>query len=130
MTKWREATKDDYPAILKCHQETEQKVGHDLDLPPFNAPSMLIWMVAEREEKVVQFFFIERCVELRLGGSDVEALQELIKESRDILHATKAAQIRYLHCCVPEGLEEQIGRHLKKADIHRSENVLFAADLR
>jgi hypothetical protein len=87
-------------------------------------------LVAERDGEIVQFMVLERLVEMRMGGSDVEALQELIKEAPAILAATKQSGIRYLHCCVPIELADSIGRHLKEADIHRSANNLFVADLR
>lgn len=129
-TVWRVALDTDYPAIVACHQQLEQKLGTELDLPRFDAPSILAWMVAVRDEQIVQFYFIERCVELRMGGMDHEALQALIQDAPAILGATRDAGIRFMHCCVPPDVEENIGRHLGRAGLYRSPNILFAADLR
>lgn len=130
MTTWREGKLEDYIGILKCHHQLEQKMGVELDLPTFKHPSVLTWLVAERNGEIVQFVVLERLVEARLGGCDREALQELIKEAPGILASTKRAGVRYLHVCVPPTVEKQVARKLKKAKIFKSDNALYTADLR
>jgi hypothetical protein len=127
---WREATLDDYPGIQECHHQLEIALGKDLDLPAFDAPSILTWMVAERDGRIVQFYCLEKLIEMRLGGMDSSALRQLIKDAPSIAQLTKDAGVRYLHVCVPPEVQQRIGRHLKRANVHKSDNILFAADLR
>lgn len=130
MTKWRDATLEDYAGILKCHHALEQKLGMELDLPEFTHPAILSWRVAERNGEIVQFLMIEKLLEFRTGGFDREAMEELLKEAPGIIAETKRAGIRFMHTSIPPAVEKPVARKLKKVGIHRSPNVLYVADLR
>jgi hypothetical protein len=129
-TVWRQGTLEDYAGILKCHHELEDKLGQEMDLPKFSDPAVLVWMVAERDGEIVQFLTMERLVEMRMGGDDVEALQELIKQAPAVLAKTRQAGVRFLNCPVPRAMEKNIGRHLKPVGFHPEQNVVFVAILR
>ena len=130
MTIWRQGALEDYAGILKCHHALERKLGVELDLPNFSDPAVLTWLVAERNGEIVQFAVFERLVEFRMGGSDREAMQELIEQAPVFLQQTARAGVRYLHCPVPPEVEKQVARKLKRAGITRSPNVLYSAYLR
>ena len=130
-TVWREATAEDYPSIVFCHRELESLAGEELDLPSFDHPAILQWLVAERGGEVVQFALIEKLVEFRMSGCDRDALKSMVHEVGPvILKRTRDAGIRYLHCCVPPKFEKNIARHLKRAHVVKSRNQLYVADLR
>jgi hypothetical protein len=128
--KWRAATAEDYPGIQQCHHSLEAELGLELDLPAFDAPAILSWLVADRAGEIVQFAALERLVEFRMAGCDREALKELMTLAPEIMRNTKAAGVRFIHVCVPPEVEKRIARKLKKVGIHRSTSVLYAADLR
>jgi hypothetical protein len=129
-TVWREATEEDYPSIIQCHQESERRIGKELDLPSFDCPAVLAWMVAERDGEIVQFGYMEKLVEWKMGGHDRQALDGAIAMAPDVFSVTRAAGSRWLHCPVPKELVRPISRELNRAGLYESPNVLFVGDLR
>ena len=128
---WREARVEDYPEIIFCHRDLEALAGETLDLPAFDHPAVLQWLVAERDGKIVQFAYVEKLVEMKMGGCDKEAMRSMVHTmGPQILVATRAAKIRWLHVTVPPKFVRTIARHLKRAGVPKSPNILFSADLR
>lgn len=130
MIAWREAKAADYPQIMACHVRLENLLGRKLDLLPFDAPSILVWLVAEEDGEIVQFAQLEKLIEFRMAGFHPEALNQMIELAPSIFSLSRVAGARWLHCCVPPEVEKKIARKLKRAGLSKSPNSLYAVDLR
>lgn len=130
MTTWREAKAADYGGIERCHRQMETRLGESLDLPRFDDPAILSWLVAERDGEIVQFGYFEKLVEFKMGGLDREAIAELIARSDSIVALTARAGVRFIHIPVPGQVAKPVGRYLGRAHFDRSPNVLFSRRLR
>jgi hypothetical protein len=126
----REAVAADWPSIVRCQAQLEERVGRpagSMDLPELmilndkkelvRNPAVFYWVV-ERDGEIVEAFYIELCLEWNLVGTDPEALKEITEFRETVFAMASKAGARWLHSFVMPGpWEAANGRHLDKAKL-------------
>jgi hypothetical protein len=126
----REALPEDWPAIVRCQAQLEEKIGREpgqMDLPEMmiedgsgelkRNPAVFYWVV-ERDGEIVLPFYLELCIEWNLAGIDPEALKETIDFQEVVFALASKAGARWLHAFVMPGPWEKANeRHLDKAKL-------------
>jgi hypothetical protein len=143
----RLATPDDWPAIVKCHEQIEERVGMKLDLPTMEVvrekpgrpgeydiidnPAILIWEVAECDGEIISFCYQERCIELCMGGTDPRGTAAFKAHRDQTFRVAKKIGIRFIHCAIPVECPE-VGKHLEHTGFYSTAESLryFKLDLR
>lgn len=129
----RPATAADWPAIQACHAEIETLSGHSLDLPKFNDPAVLEWVVVEDDGKIIGGLYLEKSVRQCHFGRDPRATVAMNSWQAGILASSKAAGVRFVHVSVPTVIPGWIdmSRYLEESGYEpRPELFDHMADLR
>lgn len=108
----RPATDDDWPGILKCHAQIEERVGMKMDLPGLHDWAILLWEVAVRDGEVISFEYQEKAIEFCMGGTDPEGTAAFKAHRDQTFAVAKQAGIRFIHCAVPVECPS-VGKHLE-----------------
>lgn len=108
----RLAEERDVPRIRELHARIEERMEQKMDLPAIDDPAMLGFWVVEREGVVTQFFYIERALELCMGGEDPDGIDELREFQRYLVALMVKSKARVLHSHIP-GQFPRIGKHLE-----------------
>jgi hypothetical protein len=143
----RQATPEDWPAILKCHAQIEEKVGMSLDLPELMIrreksgcpgeyeevpnPIILIWEVAELDDEVISFQYQEKAIEYCMGGTDPRGTAAFKARVPELFRGAKQLGIRFFHCAVPVECQA-VEKHLEDSGFYSTAESLryFKLDLR
>lgn len=113
----RQATEEDWPAIMKCHAEVEERVGIKMDLPTLDDPAILIFEVAVCDEEVIGFSYQEKAIEYCMGGTDPRSTAAFKARVPELFRGAKQIGIRYIHCAVPVECPG-VGKHLESAGFY------------
>jgi len=89
------------PRIRQLHAQIEKRMGATMDLPDVKNPAILGYWVVQRNDRVVQFFYIERCLEICFGGADPQAMELVRRFQHEAVQIMLASKARVLHCHVP-----------------------------
>lgn len=127
----RQATDEDWPAILKCHEQIEERVGMKMDLPTLSDPAILIFEVAELDGEVIGFSYQEKAIEYCMGGTDPRSTAAFKARVPELFRGAKQIGIRFIHCAVPVECEA-VEKHLEDAGFYSTAESLryFKLDLR
>ncbi len=126
----REAKPEDWPAIVCCQTQLEEKIGRrpgSMDLPelmiagvdgkPNRNPAVFYWVV-EHDGEIIESFYLELCLEWGLVGTDPEALKEITEFRDSVFAMASKAGARWLHAFVLPGPWEKANeRHMDKAGL-------------
>jgi len=126
----REAVHEDWPAIVRCQAQLEEKIGRpagSMDLPELmikdaegnlkRNPAVFYWVV-EHGGEIVEALYIELCLEWNLVGVDPDALKEITDFRETVFAMASKAGARWLHAFVMPGPWEKANdRHLDKAKL-------------
>jgi hypothetical protein len=133
---YRDATKEDWPAIQALHAQQQEQQGTKYELPELNkltTAQIPIVLVGEDEDGVIRnCFYCEAVAELRFVGCDPRATALSQREADGLCYVLKAKGFRYLECFVPRQLKEAIAKPLKRARFESKDEELsyFSRDLR
>lgn len=127
----RQATPEDWPGILKCHAQIEEKVGTKLDLPELNDPAILVFEVAVCDGEIISFSYQEKAIEYCMGGTDPRGTAAFKARVPELFRGAKQIGIRFIHCAVPAECEA-VGKHLEDSGFYSTAESLryFKLDLR
>lgn len=129
----RPARPEDWEQIKARHAELEVLAGHPLDLPEFDDPAILEWVVVERSGKIIGGLYLEKSVRQCHFGRDPEATAAMNALQAGILSSSKAAGVRFVHVSIPTDIPGwiDISRHLEESGYEpRPELMDHMADLR
>jgi hypothetical protein len=129
----REATKEDWPAILDLHRKHQEAQGTSYELPYLFAPNIAVALVGvDESDKIHNCVYVESVAELRFVGYDARATAYSRREIDGLAYLLKLLGYRCLDCCVPRKLKKYIQKPLKRAGFEDrdKELVLFSRDLR
>lgn len=127
----RQATTEDWPGILKCHAQIEEKLGTKLDLPELDDPAILVWEVAELDGEVISFQYQEKAIEYCMGGTDPRGTAAFKARVPTLFRGAKQIGIRFIHCAVPVECQA-VEKHLEDSGFYSTAESLryFKLDLR
>jgi hypothetical protein len=127
----RQAVAEDWPGIVKCHAQVEEKVGMKMDLPTLDDPAILIFEVAVCDEEVISFSYQEKAIEYCMGGTDPRGTAAFKARVPELFRGAKHIGIRYIHCAVPVECPE-VEKHLEATGFYSTFKSLkyFKLDLR
>lgn len=127
----RQATPEDWPGILKCHAQVEEKVGMKMDLPTLDDPAILVFEVAECDGEITNFQYQEKAIEYCMGGTDPRGTAAFKARVPELFAGAKHIGIRFIHCAIPVECEA-VGKHLEDAGFYSTAESLryFKLDLR
>lgn len=129
----RPAVLADWPQIKARHAEIEALAGHALDLPDFDDPAILEWVVVERDGQIIGGLYLEKSIRQCHFGRDPEATIAMNSWQAGILASSKAAGARFVHVSIPTDIPGwiDISRHLEDSGYEpRPELFDHMADLR
>lgn len=130
---YRDAVKDDWPAIVQLHREQQEKQGTDFELPWLWGKTIALALVgAEDSGKIRNCIYVESVAELRFVGCDPRATAFGRREADGIAYVLKLLGFRYWECFVPRQLKKAISKPLLRAGFEDKEPELayFSRDLR
>jgi hypothetical protein len=130
---FRNAVLEDWPAIVKLHQDQQQAQGTSYELPYLFALNIPIALVGVDEERTIrQCFYCEAVAELRFVGCDPKATAFSQREADGLCYLLKLMGYRYLECFVPRQLKKMIRKPLLRARFEDKDEELsyFSRDLR
>jgi hypothetical protein len=127
----RQATPEDWPGILKCHAQIEEKVGAKMDLPGLDDPAILVFEVAELDGEVISFSYQEKAIEYCMGGTDPRGTAAFKARVPVLFRGAKQLGVRFIHCAVPVDCAA-VGKHLEDSGFYSTAESLryFKLDLR
>ena len=129
----REATKEDWAAIVKLHIEHQAVQKSNYELPYLFSPQIAIALVGVDEQGTIHnCIYVEKIAEMRFIGCDAKATAFSRREAEGLAYVLKAQGFRWLECFVPRGLKRMIQKPLRRAgfDCVDKELAHFAKDLR
>jgi hypothetical protein len=129
----REATPDDWPAIVKLHLEHQAAQGSNYELPYLFTPQIAIALVGVDEANTIHnCIYVESIAEMRFVGCDPKATAFSRREIQGLSYALKLRGFRWLECFVPRKLKQMIQKPLCRAGFECVDRELahFAKDLR
>jgi hypothetical protein len=129
----REATDEDWPAIIQLHIEHQAAQGTNYELPNLFAPQIAIALVGVDEEGTIHnCIYVETIAEMRFVGCDAKATAFSRREIDGLAYVLKLKGLRWLECFVPRRLKKAIGKPLRRAGFTCVDRELahFAKDLR
>ena len=129
----REATPEDWPAIVQLHLEHQAAQGTNYELPYLFLPQIAIALVGVDVRGTIRnCIYVESIAELRFVGIDPKATAFARREMDGVAYLLKLRGFRWLECFVPRKLKKAIGKPLRRAgfDCVDKELAHFAKDLR
>jgi hypothetical protein len=129
----REATKEDWPAIIKLHVEHQAAQGTNYELPYLFGPQISVVLVGTDEDgRIHNCIYIESVAEMRFVGCDARATAFSRREIDGLAYILKLQGYRWLECFVPRRLKTMIQKPLRRAGFACVDKELahFAKDLR
>lgn len=130
---YRNATPEDWPAIMAFHIEQQQKQQSDFELPYLFTKQFPVVLVGEDEDgKLRNCFYCEAVAELRFVGCDPRATAFSQREADGLCYLLRLMGFRWLETYVPRRLAKMIGKPLKRAKFQCVDSELshFTRDLR
>src|ERR1700743_1752709 len=129
----RQATPEDWPAIVSLHIEHQAKQGTDYELPYIFGKQFPVALVGVDEAgKIYNCIYVESVAEMRFVGCDPKATAFSRREADGLSYLLKLMGFRYLECFVPQKLKKHIQRPLGRAGFNNKDTELsyFSRDLR
>ncbi len=129
----REATPEDWPAIVSLHVEHQAAQGTNFELPYLFGPQIPIALVGVDESGAIRnVVYCEAVAEMRFIGCDPKATAFSRREIYGLAYVLKSKGFRWIECFVPRKLKSLIGKPLIKAGFHCVDRELshFTRDLR
>lgn len=129
----REATPEDWPAIVQLHCEQQAAQGTNYELPALFGPQIAVVLVGVDERGTIHnCIYVERIAEMRFVGCDAKATAFSRREADGLAYLLKLKGYRYLECYVPRKLKKYIEKPLRLAGFQDKEAELayFSRDLR
>jgi hypothetical protein len=129
----REATKEDWPAIVSLHVEHQAAQGTNYELPYLFSPQIAIVLVGVDEAGTIHnVVYFEKVAEMRFIGCDAKATAYSRREIAGLAYVLKLQGFRWLECYVPRKLKRMIQKPLQKAGFACVDRELshFTKDLR
>lgn len=129
----RQATEEDWPAIVRLHRAHQAAQGTNYELPYLFSPQIAIALVGVDEEGTIHnCVYVERIAEMRFVGCDAKATAFSRREVAGLSYVLKLQGYRWLECFVPRQLKNAIQKPLRRAGFQCVDRELahFAKDLR
>jgi hypothetical protein len=133
----RQATPNDWPAILELHRAQQAAQSTNYELPNLFGPAIAIALVGVEEngagnEVIRTCLYVERIAELRFVGGDATATAFSRRQIAGLSSVLRLQGYRWLECFVPRPFKKLIGKPLQQAGFHCVDDELahFAKDLR
>jgi hypothetical protein len=129
----REATPEDWPAIVSLHVEQQAAQGTNYELPYLFGPQFPIVLAGVDETgKIHNVVYCEAVAEMRFIGCDSKATAFSRREIYGLAYVLKSKGFRWIECFVPRKLKSLISKPLIKAGFSCVDRELshFTRDLR
>jgi hypothetical protein len=129
----REATVEDWPAIVSLHREHQVAQGTNYELPYLFSPQIAVALVGVDEAGTIHnCVYVESVAEMRFVGCNAKATAFSRREIDGLAYVLKLKGFRWLECYVPRKLKALIGKPLMKAGFQCADRELshFTKDLR
>jgi hypothetical protein len=129
----RQATRDDWPAIQRLHQEHQAAQRTNYELPWLFGSAIAIALVGVEESGAIRnCIYVETIAELRFVGCDPRATAFCRREIEGLSYVLKLQGLRCLECFVPRPLKKMLQKPLRRAgfDCVDRELAHFVKDLR
>jgi hypothetical protein len=129
----RQATRTDWPAILKLHRAQQVAQGTHYELPDLFGPAIAIALVGTEDSGAIRTcLYVERIAELRFVGGDPAATAFCRRQIAGLSYVLKLQGYRWLECFVPRTVKKQIEKPLQQAGFTCVDEELahFTRDLR
>lgn len=129
----RQATEEDWPAIVRLHSAHQAAQRTNYELPYLFCPQIAVALVGVDDEGTIHnCVYVERIAEMRFVGCDAKATAFSRREADGLAYVLKLQGYRWLECFVPRQLKKFIEKPLKRAGFECVDRELahFAKDLR
>lgn len=129
----RQATPEDWPAILGIHAQHQAAQGTNYELPYLFGPQIALALVGVDEgQRIRSCVYVEAVAEMRFVGCDPRATAFARREIDGLVYVLKHQGFRWLECFVPRKLKKMIGKPLRKAGFECVDRELahFTKDMR
>ncbi|MDE2102640.1 MAG: hypothetical protein KGL39_35670, partial [Patescibacteria group bacterium] len=123
---YREATPEDWPAIVQLHLHQQAMQGTNYELPRIIRNQMipLALVGVDDEGAVRQCLYVEAVAELRFVGCDARATALSRREATGVAYVLKLKGFRWIECVVPRKLKKHIEKPLRLAGFESKDSEL------